>query len=81
VADAQQTQTTFPANADNRSGETVGRVNVYDNSTATTPPLEHRTTYSEPATPVTRSSPSLVTWLIILVLVVLALYFVVQFLA
>jgi len=79
VADAPQARTTFPANSETRTGETETHVNVYDNSPTgtTTPSLERRTTYPEP---VTRSSPSLVTWLIILVLVVLALYFVMQFL-
>jgi hypothetical protein len=80
MADAQQTRTAYPADKEVRPGDTVGRVNVYENNMAeaTTPPAERPRVY--PTTPVTRSSPSLVTWLIILALVVIALYAVVQFL-
>jgi len=77
MANVQTTRETHPASADGAS-ETVGRVNVYD--TDTTPPVttgEQRSYAPDPA-PVTRSSPGLMTWLLILVAVVLALYFVVQ---
>lgn len=77
MADVQATRETHSTRADGVS-ETVGRVNVYD--TNTTPPVttgEQRSYAIDPA-PATRSAPGLMTWLLILVAVVLALYFVVQ---
>jgi hypothetical protein len=82
MADAQPTRTASSTDTKTSTGDTVGSVNVYDHNSADTmtPPVERQTTYSPPPAPATRSASSFITWLIVLALVVLALYFVVQFL-
>jgi hypothetical protein len=80
MADVQTTtRETHPASSDG-ARDTIGSVNVYDANT--TPPVSssERTTYTTDPAPVTRSSPGVMTWLLILIAVVLALYFVVQIL-
>jgi hypothetical protein len=83
MADVQTTRTPNPVNANVTAGEPIGRVNVYDNNTAQAAPnpsLDGHTTYATEPAPVTSSSPGLMTWILILAVIILALYFVVQFL-
>jgi hypothetical protein len=74
-----QTRESPPVNT-NAGSDPIGRVNVYDADPTPPATLDSRTTYATEPAPVTRSSPALMTWLLILVAVILALYFVVQFL-
>jgi hypothetical protein len=82
MADVPATTAKQPGTPISTLGEPIGRVNVYDNSarTSPSPSLDGQTTYATESAPVTSSSPALKTWLLILVVVLVALYFVVQFL-
>jgi ABC-type Na+ efflux pump permease subunit len=77
MADVQATRETHPTTSE-RANEAIGGVNVYD-TTPNTSSEPHTVTATETA-PATRSSPALMTWLLILLAVIIALYFVVQFL-